>query len=85
MLRPVKVPACTASVSPDPSFINPLPLVGIIIGILILRPLKGGGVINHGSTLVASVLFSIILKKTKYTIVVSISFSITHNNPYILH
>ena len=26
--------------------------MGIIIGILILRPLKGGGSINHGSTLV---------------------------------
>ena len=31
--------------------INPLPLIGVLIGILIFRPLKGGGVINHGSTL----------------------------------
>ena len=30
---------------------NPLSLIGIIMGILILRPLKGGRFINHGSTL----------------------------------
>ena len=27
------------------------PLIGIIMGILILRPLHGGGFTNHGSTL----------------------------------
>ena len=27
---------------------NPLPLVGIVIGILILRPLKGGGLLIRG-------------------------------------
>ena len=31
--------------------INPLLLIGNLIGILILTPLKGGGVINHGSAL----------------------------------
>ena len=29
----------------DPLFINPLPLIGIITGILILRPLKGRGLL----------------------------------------
>ena len=29
---------------------NPLPLVGFRIGIRILRPFKGRGFINHGST-----------------------------------
>ena len=32
----------------DPGFINPFPLLGIIIGILILRPLEGGGVLIMG-------------------------------------
>ena len=34
--------------NPDPSLINPLPLQGIIRGILILRPLKGGGLLIMG-------------------------------------
>ena len=33
--------------------IDPLPSVGIIVGILIERALKGGWFLNHGSTLVA--------------------------------
>ena len=35
----------------DPRRTNLLPLVGIIIGILILRLLKGGDVLIQGSTL----------------------------------
>ena len=31
----------------DPVFMNPS--IGTMMEILILRPLKGGGVINHGS------------------------------------
>ena len=34
--------------NPDPSFINPLPLIEIILGILILRHLKGGGLLAGG-------------------------------------
>ena len=34
--------------SPDPRLINPFPLIGIIIGILIFRPLKGGGLLIMG-------------------------------------
>ena len=34
--------------NPDPWFINPLPLMGIIIGILIFRSLKGGGLLIMG-------------------------------------
>ena len=36
--------------SVDPRLMKPLPFMGIIIGILILRPLTGRGFINHGST-----------------------------------
>ena len=35
----------------DTLLLNPLPLTKVIIGILILRPLKGGGAICKGSTL----------------------------------
>ena len=34
---------CIKRSDADPSLINPLPIIGIIIGILLLRPLKGGG------------------------------------------
>ena len=53
------------SVYPDPLFVNPLPLVGIIIGILILRPLEGGWLLSTGLHL-SSVLGAIsqILKLT---------------------
>ena len=33
---------------PDPYLMNPLPLIGIIIGIRILRPLEGGGLLITG-------------------------------------
>ena len=32
----------------DPWLINPLPLIGCIIGFLIFRPLKGGGLLIMG-------------------------------------
>ena len=32
---------------------KPRPILGIILGILILRPLKGGVIVNHGSTLLS--------------------------------
>ena len=35
----------------DPRLTNPLPLIGIIVGILLFRPLKRKGFINHRSTL----------------------------------
>ena len=39
---------CLGSDVVDPLLINPLPLIGIIIGIQILRPLKGGGLLIMG-------------------------------------
>ena len=41
----------TVNPNVEPGSINPLPLMATIIGILILRPLKRKGVINHWSTL----------------------------------
>ena len=35
----------------DPLLINPFPLTGIVIGIIILRPLEGGDSLIRGSTL----------------------------------
>ena len=34
--------------NPDPSSIDHLPLIGIIVGILILTPVKGGGLLIRG-------------------------------------
>ena len=39
--------------------INPLPLIGIIIGVLILRPFKMTGFVNHGSTLLGDLRLSV--------------------------
>ena len=33
---------------PNPWLINPLPLIGIVMGILLLRPFKGGGLLIMG-------------------------------------
>ena len=42
----MSTPPCVIVLNdPDPCLINPLPIIGITIGILTLRPLKGAGLL----------------------------------------